>query len=156
MSTANSSSSNVAHLAPSKLFDLTGRVALVTGGATGIGLMQAQGLAAAGAKVYLASRRSDVLAQAVKQYNFAGFVETDVTNKQSLLDLAAELQRREGKLDVVIANAGGPGPTHFGADTSFPDGSSDPSKKLEKISAEEYAKSILEANTFENWNDLFS
>lgn len=41
--------------------DLTGRVALVTGGGTGIGLMISQGLAAAGAKVYITGRRIDVL-----------------------------------------------------------------------------------------------
>lgn len=110
--------SNVSHLAPAKLNDLTGRVAVVTGGATGIGLFQACGLAAAGAKVYLASRRSEVLEQAVKHYGFAGFVECDVTNKESLLNLAKEMDKREGKVDVVVANAGGPGPTHFGADTS--------------------------------------
>jgi NADP-dependent 3-hydroxy acid dehydrogenase YdfG len=44
-----------------KLYDLSGRVALVTGGGTGIGLMIAQGLAAQNAKVYIAGRRTDLL-----------------------------------------------------------------------------------------------
>lgn len=43
------------------MHDLSGRIALVTGGGTGIGLMAAQGLAACGAKVYITGRRLDVL-----------------------------------------------------------------------------------------------
>ena len=46
---------------PHIMHDLSGRVALVTGGGTGIGLMCAQGLAASGAKVYISGRRFDVL-----------------------------------------------------------------------------------------------
>jgi NAD(P)-dependent dehydrogenase (short-subunit alcohol dehydrogenase family) len=46
------------------MYDLSGRVALVTGGGTGIGLMCAQGLAACGAKVYITGRRFDVLEKA--------------------------------------------------------------------------------------------
>jgi NAD(P)-dependent dehydrogenase (short-subunit alcohol dehydrogenase family) len=45
----------------SQLYDLNGRIALVTGGGTGIGLMIAQGLAANGAKVYITGRRKEVL-----------------------------------------------------------------------------------------------
>jgi NAD(P)-dependent dehydrogenase (short-subunit alcohol dehydrogenase family) len=86
---------------PAHLFDLTGRVALVTGGATGIGLMQAQGLAAAGARVYVAARREEVLRNAVEQYGFAGYVTVDVTDKESLQQLAKEMQQKEGRLDIV-------------------------------------------------------
>ena len=46
-------------MTPNALFDLTGKVALVTGGATGIGRMAAEGLVAAGARVLIASRKGD-------------------------------------------------------------------------------------------------
>ena len=46
-------------MTPSNLFDLTGKVALVTGGATGIGRMAAEGLVAAGARVFIASRKAE-------------------------------------------------------------------------------------------------
>jgi NAD(P)-dependent dehydrogenase (short-subunit alcohol dehydrogenase family) len=55
-------------MSPNELFNLTGRVALVTGGATGIGLMITRGLVAAGAKVYIAGRRQDVLDKAVRSF----------------------------------------------------------------------------------------
>lgn len=140
---------------PSNLFDLTGRIAIVTGGATGIGLGQAQGLAGAGARVYLLSRRGDVLADVVKKYGFAGYLEADVTNKESIEAAVQEFSRKEPRLDILVSNAGGPGPMHFGADTSSPEGSTDPAKKHESVSPEEYKKKILEANSFENWEDIF-
>ena len=53
--------SSPASYRPHSLYDLSGRVALVTGGRTGIGLLCAQGLAASGAKVYITGRRFEVL-----------------------------------------------------------------------------------------------
>lgn len=165
---------------PSKLFDLSGRTAIVTGGATGeqrsmlvtkspieytdslpgilytgIGLAQAQGLAAAGAKVYILARRSDVTADVVKKYGFAGSLEADVTDKASIEKAVQEFSQKEQALDILVSNAGGPGPTHFGADTSSPEGSTDPAKKHEPISPEEYKKKILDNNSFDNWDDIF-
>jgi len=64
-------------------------------------------------------------------------------------------------LNILFSNAGGPGPTHFGSDTSAPDKfgdreSTDPHKNPEHpISASDYSKRVLEANTFENWDELF-
>lgn len=46
---------------PQNIYDLSGRVAIVTGGGTGIGLMIAQGLASSGAKVYITGRRLEIL-----------------------------------------------------------------------------------------------
>lgn len=56
-------------MTPQAINDLTGRVALVTGGGTGIGLMITQGLAAANAKVYITGRRLDVLEKIAKEYD---------------------------------------------------------------------------------------
>ena len=53
--------SSPASYRPYSMYDLSGRVALVTGGGTGIGLMSAQGLASCGAKVYITGRRLDLL-----------------------------------------------------------------------------------------------
>jgi len=52
-----------------KLYDLSGLIALVTGGGTGIGYMIARGLAANGAKVYITGRRKDVLDRVVAEWN---------------------------------------------------------------------------------------
>jgi 2-dehydro-3-deoxy-D-gluconate 5-dehydrogenase len=92
------------------LFDLSGRVAVVTGGNGGIGLGMAEGLAAAGATVVLAGRNATKGAAAVKRIADAGgkaaFAEVDVTSEAScraLIDGAAE---RHGRLDILVNNAG--------------------------------------------------
>ena len=59
-------------LRASALFDMTDRVALVTGGGTGIGLMIAQGLAANGAKVYIGGRREDVVRKSAEEFSGKG------------------------------------------------------------------------------------
>lgn len=62
---------NRASLVPNSLFNLEGRIALVTGGGTGIGLMITHGLAVAGAKVYITGRRLDVLEKVAADWNQA-------------------------------------------------------------------------------------
>lgn len=57
---------------PQSLFGLQNRVALVTGGGTGIGLMITRGFAAAGAKVYITGRRLDVLEKSASEWNQLG------------------------------------------------------------------------------------
>ena len=57
-----------------KLYDLQGRIALVTGGGTGIGWMIAKGLAANGAKVYISGRRLEVLEKAAQSFQGQGTV----------------------------------------------------------------------------------
>lgn len=68
-------------LAASSLFDTTGRVAVITGGGTGLGLMMAKALEANGAKVYILGRRLELLQEAAKQS--VGSRQTKST-KQSL------------------------------------------------------------------------
>lgn len=99
-------------MTPSALFDLTGKVALVTGGATGIGRMAAEGLAAAGARVLIASRKADACEAVAAEINasgVAGSVEGfggDVATEAGIDALVAEVESRTGKLNILMNNAG--------------------------------------------------
>ncbi len=92
------------------LFDLSGRVAVVTGGNGGIGLGMAEGLAAAGATVVLAGRNAQKGAAAVKQITRAGgkaeFADVDVTNEKSCRALIDGVAEKHGKLNILVNNAG--------------------------------------------------
>jgi 2-deoxy-D-gluconate 3-dehydrogenase len=76
-----------------KLFDLSGRVAVVTGGNSGIGLAMAQGLATAGASIVIAGRRADRNADAVKSLAALGAravaIEIDVEDEAACSALGA-------------------------------------------------------------------
>lgn len=93
-----------------KRFDLSGRVAIVTGGNGGIGLGMAQGLAEAGAHVAVAARNRAKSAQAVKELEAIGAqaiaVETDVAREASVVALMAAALKRFGRLDILVNNAG--------------------------------------------------
>ena len=90
-----------------KLFDLTGRVAVVTGGNGGIGLGMAGGLAAAGATVVLAGRNVAKGERAARDLGRdAAFIKADVTRKAECDDLVAGTVRRFSRLDILINNAG--------------------------------------------------
>jgi 2-deoxy-D-gluconate 3-dehydrogenase len=92
------------------LFDLTGRVAIVTGGNGGIGLGMAEGIAAAGATVVLAGRNAEKGAAAAKQITQAGgkaeFAEVDVISEMSCRALIDGAAGRHGRLDILVNNAG--------------------------------------------------
>jgi 2-dehydro-3-deoxy-D-gluconate 5-dehydrogenase len=88
-------------------FDLTGRVAIVTGGNGGIGLGIAKGLARAGASVVLAGRNAEKGARAAKTFDGrAIFVAADVTKKAACTALVGEAVARYGRLDILVNNAG--------------------------------------------------
>ena len=88
-------------------FDLTGRVAIVTGGNGGIGLGIAAGLAGAGATVLLAGRNAAKGAAAAAQLgDRAAFIAADISRKAECDALVAEAARRFGRLDVLVNNAG--------------------------------------------------
>lgn len=87
---------------------LTDKIALVTGGTSGIGLATAKRFVAEGAHVFITGRRQEPLDAAVKQIgrNVTG-VRSDVSNLEDLDRLYATIQKDKGRLDVLFANAGG-------------------------------------------------
>jgi NAD(P)-dependent dehydrogenase (short-subunit alcohol dehydrogenase family) len=86
---------------------LEGKIALVTGGNSGIGLATAKRFVSEGAYVFVTARREPQLAAAVKEIgsNVTG-VRGDVTDLGDLNRLVAQIKREKGKLDIVFANAG--------------------------------------------------
>ena len=91
-------------------FDLTGKVALVTGAYRGLGFAIAQGLARAGAAVVLNGRKAAELDAAAKKLTEAGLAATtsvfDVTDANAIRQGVADVESRHGRLDVVVNNAG--------------------------------------------------
>ncbi len=93
-----------------RLFDLSGKVAVVTGGNGGIGFGMARGLAAAGCAVVVAGRNADKSARAVKELQGLGVKATAMTANVAEEAAVAALVKRTteefGRLDIVINNAG--------------------------------------------------
>jgi NAD(P)-dependent dehydrogenase (short-subunit alcohol dehydrogenase family) len=86
---------------------LDGKIALVTGGNSGIGLATAKEFAGEGAYVFITGRRDPELAAAVKEIGSnVTAVRGDVSNLVDLDSLFAQIQREKGRLDVLFANAG--------------------------------------------------
>ncbi|HEN3280323.1 TPA: SDR family oxidoreductase [Yersinia enterocolitica] len=87
---------------------LKGRIALVTGGTTGLGFGAAKRLVEHGATVYITGRRQNVLDKAVNKLGTsARAICADVSSKEDMLRTAATIKAEQGHLDILFANAGG-------------------------------------------------
>jgi gluconate 5-dehydrogenase len=93
-----------------QLFDLSGKVALVTGGSRGLGLQIAHALGEAGAKLMLSSRKADDLEQATAQLQAAGidarWIAADCSKEEDTRRLADDTLARMGAVDILVNNAG--------------------------------------------------
>src|SRR3982751_5206324 len=93
-----------------ELFDLSGRVAVVTGGSRGLGKEMAEGLAEAGASLMLCARRDEWLAPTVEAFRARGFsVDGMLCDVSKPSDVKAVVDRtisRFGKVDILVNNAG--------------------------------------------------
>ncbi|KAI0485035.1 short chain dehydrogenase [Xylariaceae sp. FL0804] len=93
------------------LFDVRGRVALVTGGSSGIGFMISQGLVQNGCKVYVCGLSSDPIDERVKELKELGAADVigfpgDVSTKEGVAAIAQFVSARETHLDILVSNAG--------------------------------------------------
>lgn len=93
----------------SDLFSVSDKVALVTGGSRGIGLMIASGFVDAGAKVYISSRKADVCDAVAAELSERGAcmsIPADLSTEAECLRLASVIAEREERLDILVNNAG--------------------------------------------------
>src|SRR5260370_19091173 len=93
-----------------KMFDLSGKLALVTGSSTGIGFALASGLAAVGARVVLSGRNEARLAEGVERLRGEGMsvdaMSFDVTSPSAVSAAIERIQREHGPIDILVNNAG--------------------------------------------------
>ena len=94
---------------PESLFDVAGKVVMVTGGTSGIGLMIARGFVEAGASVYVSSRKREVCEQVARDLAAIGScvaVPADLSTEDGVETVVRALNDRERALDVLVNNAG--------------------------------------------------
>ncbi len=91
------------------MFDLSGEIAIVTGGNQGIGFGISEGLAGAGATVVIANRRAEEDREAAESLQQKGFktiaIPTDVSQKTSVAAMVEKTLREFGKIDILVNNA---------------------------------------------------
>jgi gluconate 5-dehydrogenase len=92
------------------LFDLSGRVALVTGSSEGIGFALAEGLGAAGARIVINGRNEEKLQAARESLAGRGIaaeaVRFDVSDRRAVFDAVERVEREIGEVDILVNNAG--------------------------------------------------
>ena len=93
-----------------QLFDLTGRVAIVTGASSGLGIAFAEALAEAGARIVCAARRIETVEEVVSRLEAAGHeamaIRVDVTDKAMVQEMVEKAVERFGRVDILVNNAG--------------------------------------------------
>jgi len=93
-----------------KLFDLSGQVALVTGGSRGLGLQIAEALGEAGAKIMLTSRKASDLEEAAADLQAKGidtrWIAADASDPAQVREVVDETMQRVGQIDILVNNAG--------------------------------------------------
>lgn len=148
MATQSAAAASHADLNRNSLFNLKGRIALVTGGGSGIGLMITQALAVNGAKVYITGRTPEKLDRVVETYGkdiegeivaLKGF---DVSDKQHIAKLVKEIESREKCLCILVNNAG------ISSNTVNTDVDSATELKKELFDIEE--------SNFDDWTSVFT
>lgn len=92
------------------LFDLTGKIALVTGAVHGLGMAMAKGLGNAGATIVVNNNSADALDAAVEEYRACGLKAYgyvfDVTDDKAVAESIAKIEKEVGPIDILINNAG--------------------------------------------------
>ena len=91
------------------LFDIKGKIALVTGGSRGIGLMIAEGLVDAGVKVYISSRKKAVCDEVAARLSEKGScisMPADLSSIDGITGLVEQIKAKESRLDILVNNAG--------------------------------------------------
>ena len=91
------------------LFDVAGKIAVVTGGSSGIGAMMARGLLENGAKVYITARKAErlmAMADELSEFGECIAIPSDMSSVEGIASFVAEISKHESKVDILINNAG--------------------------------------------------
>ncbi|EGY22433.1 short chain dehydrogenase/reductase family [Verticillium dahliae VdLs.17] len=141
-----------ATLQAGNLFSVTGLIAVVTGGGTGIGLLITKALVANGATVYILGRRGDVLRQAAQSIGVEAVkpVICDVTSKASLTSAVNVISADTGYINLLICNAGISGPQTHLPSSEHQISVEDFSRVNMDVSIEDYTRTFR-ANVVATW-----